>query len=89
MADIITIDDAKAEKARHANEQIIASLEHLVDQAKAGEIIGYCFVGIPPDRHTIKIGAVANETCGSHELVGASAMLADFISGLASASHQR
>ena len=87
MGDLVLIEDARAEKEqelRGQREYLADHLERLAARARAGEIIGVCVASIPSDRKAIGINALKTEECGSHELVGASAILSTYIASTVS-----
>jgi hypothetical protein len=79
MADVFLIEEVRSEKAREQRDRIVDGLMGLIERARAGEIIGVCFAAIPSDRQTLCVGALKHDSCGAHELVGASSMLANYI----------
>ncbi|MGE0024677.1 MAG: hypothetical protein AB7S70_13730 [Hyphomicrobium sp.] len=79
MGDLVSIDLVRDEKAEAERERMVSTLESLLARAKAGELIGVCFAAIPNDRQSITVGALKLDACGAHELVGVSALLADYI----------
>lgn len=79
MADLVLIDDARREKSAASRQKLVAGLKALLERAEAGEIIGVCYAAVPEDRKSLWVGAVKDDGCGAHELVGASTMLADYI----------
>ena len=79
MGDVVLIEQARTEKQRAQHEAMIAGLEKLLDHVKAGEVLGICYTVIPQDRRSLWVCALKEDACGAHELVGASAMLADYV----------
>lgn len=87
MGDLVLIEDARAAKEQelqNQREHLANHLDQLAARARAGEIIGVCVASIPSDRKAIGINALKTEECGSHELVGASAILSTYIASTVS-----
>jgi hypothetical protein len=79
MGDLIRIDKILAEKDREERERLVLGIESLLERARAGELLGVCFVAIPVDRECLSVGMLKTSDCGTHELVGASAMMTDYL----------
>jgi len=76
MAELILIDGFRDQKHREQQQSIIEGLEELLAQAKAGELRGICYASVSSTGHDVWLRAMKDDTCGFHELVGASALLA-------------
>jgi len=76
MAELILIDCVRHQKHQEQQQSIIDGLEELLAQAKAGELKGICYATISSTGHDVWLRAMKDDSCGFHELVGGSALLA-------------
>lgn len=83
MGEVVKLTQPKDEMHDRACNAMVAALEALLDRARAGTLISVCFVAIPRDRHTLKIGVVNSPECRFHELLGAAVILSDQLGHLA------
>ncbi len=79
MGEIVKLNRPEDVERKEAREIMIAALESLLERARADSLSSVCFVAIPSDRETLSIGAIHTPDCGSHELVGATTMLSDYV----------
>ena len=87
MGDVVLIENAREEREqelRQQRERIASTLEFMAAQARAGNVIGLCLAAIPSDRGSVTITAHKVDECGSHELVGAATILANYIANVVS-----
>ena len=75
MAELYLIDCVRDQKHREQQQTLIAGLEELLEQAKNGELKGICYATVAASGHDVWLRALKDDTCGFHELVGASALL--------------
>ena len=79
MGEVVSFDTIKEEKVRHSREAAAGELEQIVELARSGEIKGACYVMLTADGNLTLTGFLKGDQCGMHELVGASALLHDYI----------
>lgn len=76
IVELTRLDDSKCEQARAS---MIAALEGLLEEARAGRMASVCFVAIPRGRQSLGFGFLHMPDCGLHEMVGATTMLNDHL----------
>jgi hypothetical protein len=79
MTKLFLLETVREQKALESQGPLISGLEDLLAQAKAGTICGVCFATISSDRQSVAVGGLQNDSCGAHELLGASQLLTDYI----------
>ena len=79
MGEVVSFDSIRQEKVRDSREAAAGELEQIVELARSGEIKGACYVMLTADGNLTLTGFLKGDQCGMHELVGASALLHDYI----------
>ena len=79
MSELISYEDAREAKRLERQAEIVGGLEELLRRAQAGEFRGICYCCIGQEGEGLWVGAFSEDGVGAHELVGASAILADHI----------
>jgi hypothetical protein len=79
VGDVVSFDTKKEERVQHSREAAAGELERIVELARSGEIKGACYVMLTADGNLTLTGFLKGDQCGMHELVGASALLHDYI----------
>lgn len=79
VGDVISFDTKKEERVQHSREAVAGELESILELARSGQIKGACYVMVTADGNLTLTGFMKGDECGMLELVGASALLHDYI----------
>ncbi|MFT3732863.1 MAG: hypothetical protein QM780_15820 [Hyphomicrobium sp.] len=78
MAELIVLQDQRLRLTKE-QDRLVSQVGDLLKQARSGRIRGLVYASIGGEDDAISLCALNTDDCGTHELVGLSQMLNDWL----------